>query len=99
MHNAEKTKQSEMGECKMRYENQLNLVSQEMQSLQNQIMKFKRERDNYKHMLEMAQKSMAELKHSPKAILGLDAKEKLQYDEVKQPQINIYNRNFNSNFS
>ncbi|XP_066255061.1 putative leucine-rich repeat-containing protein DDB_G0290503 isoform X1 [Euwallacea similis] len=92
LHNAEKTKKTEIGECKMRYENQLNLVNQEMQSLQNQVMRFKRERDNYKHMLEMAQKSMAELKHSPKlSNIEIGSKEKLYYDELEESKSKIAN--------
>lgn len=75
-------KKGEVGECKMRYESQLSLVNQELQSLQNQVLRFKRERDNYKHMLETAQKTMSELKQSPKLLGNKGPKEKLHYDEV-----------------
>lgn len=66
----------------MRYEGQLSVVHQELQSLHNQVLRFKRERDNYKHMLETAQKTMSELKQSPKLNRDRSPKEKLHYDEV-----------------
>lgn len=33
--------------------------------MQNQVTRFKRERDTYKHMLEGAQKTIGDLKNSP----------------------------------
>lgn len=46
----------------MRYDSQVAVISEELQSLQNQVTRFKRERDTYKHMLEGAQKTLGELK-------------------------------------
>ncbi|KAH1029735.1 hypothetical protein HUJ05_002913 [Dendroctonus ponderosae] len=89
LNNAEKVKKGEVGECKMRYESQLSLVNQELQSLQNQVLRFKRERDNYKHMLETAQKTMSELKQSPKLHSNKGPKEKLHYDELEESKSKI----------
>lgn len=62
----------------MRYESQIHIVNGELQSLQNQVLRFKREKDTYKHMLESAQKTIGELKQNP-----LAAKEgPKNYDEV-----------------
>lgn len=57
-----------MAELKMRYESQINVVNGELQSLQNQVLRFKREKDTYKHMLESAQKTIGELKQNPVAV-------------------------------
>ncbi|KAL1492930.1 hypothetical protein ABEB36_011094 [Hypothenemus hampei] len=88
LNNADKAKKGEVGECKMRYEGQLNLVNQELQSLQNQVLRFKRERDNYKHMLETAQKTMGELKQSPK-IANEKGSKVLHYDELEEAKNKI----------
>lgn len=58
----EKNHKSEMAALKLRYESRVNLISGELQTSQNHLSRFKRERDNYKHMLEEAQAKMAELK-------------------------------------
>lgn len=58
----EKSRKTDLAECKMRYDNQISVVSEELHSLQNQVTRFKRERDTYKHMLEGAQKNLGELK-------------------------------------
>lgn len=65
----------------MRYDNQLSVVNGELHLLQGQIMRFKRERDTYKHMLESAQKTIGDLKKSPK--LAKDGNTvTVHYDEV-----------------
>lgn len=66
---------------KMRYESQINVVNGELQSLQNQLVRFKREKDTYKHMLESAQKTIGELKQSPKA--NREGPKNMNYDEVE----------------
>ncbi|CAG4979227.1 unnamed protein product [Parnassius apollo] len=63
---ADKARKSELADTKMRYEGQLNTMREELKSLHNQVSRFRRERDNYKQMLEAAQKTMEELKTSDK---------------------------------
>lgn len=48
----------------MRYDSRVALISEELQSLQNQVAKFKRERDSTRHMLEAAQKTIGELRNA-----------------------------------
>lgn len=50
----------------MRYDSRVALIGEEIQTLQSQVSRFKRERDNYRHMLDGAQKTIADLKVSPK---------------------------------
>ncbi|CAK1601878.1 unnamed protein product [Parnassius mnemosyne] len=63
---ADKARKSELADTKMRYEGQMNTMREELKSLHNQVSRFRRERDNYKQMLEAAQKTMEELKTSGK---------------------------------
>ncbi|XP_033207690.1 golgin IMH1 isoform X2 [Belonocnema kinseyi] len=60
--NAEKAKKADLAQCKMRYEHRISAINDEIQSIQTQLSRYKRERDTYKHMLEGAQKTIAELK-------------------------------------
>ncbi|KAL4716056.1 hypothetical protein ACJJTC_002821 [Scirpophaga incertulas] len=62
----EKARKAELTDTKMRYEGQMNSMRDELKSLHNQVSKFRRERDNYKQMLDAAQKSMAEMKNPTK---------------------------------
>ncbi|XP_050670744.1 myosin-3 isoform X2 [Leptidea sinapis] len=62
----EKARKNELTETKMRYEAQMNTMREELKSLHNQVSRFKRERDNYKQMLDAAQQSMAEIKNGNK---------------------------------
>lgn len=66
----------------MRYDNQITIVNGELQMLQGQVMRFKRERDTYKHMLESAQKTIGDLKNSPRSTK--DGANPLHYDEVSK---------------
>ncbi|XP_034950185.1 protein MLP1 homolog isoform X2 [Chelonus insularis] len=59
---AEKTRKTDLAQCKMRYEQRIKAINDEIQSIQNQLSRYKRERDTYKHMLEGAQRTIAELK-------------------------------------
>ncbi|KAK9708526.1 Protein SOGA [Popillia japonica] len=68
LENADKSKKSEMAEFKLRYENQIHVINDELRSLQTQVSRFKRERDTYKHMLEGAQKTISDLKANPSKI-------------------------------
>jgi hypothetical protein len=47
---------------KLRYDSRVALITEEMQTVQNQVSKFKKERDSHRHMLEAAQKTIGELK-------------------------------------
>ena len=47
--------QAELAAQKLRYESRVNLISEELQSSQSQMSRFKRERDAYRHMVEEAQ--------------------------------------------
>ncbi|KAF7996678.1 hypothetical protein HCN44_002324 [Aphidius gifuensis] len=55
---AVKLRKTDLAECKMRYENRIRAINDEIQSVQNQLLRYKRERDTYKHMLEGAQKTI-----------------------------------------
>lgn len=59
---SERNHRADVAECKMRYESQINIINDELHNFQNQVMKFKRERDMFKHMLESTQKALGELK-------------------------------------
>lgn len=59
---AEKARKTDLAQCKMRYEHRIKAINDEIQSIQNQLSRYKRERDTYKHMMEGAQKTIAELK-------------------------------------
>ncbi|XP_060537049.1 uncharacterized protein LOC132708624 isoform X2 [Cylas formicarius] len=87
--NFDKSKKSELAECKIRYESQLNVVNAELRSLQNQVLRFKREKDSYKHMLESAQKTIGELKQSPHLNKSKDPKERLYYDELEDAKTKV----------
>ncbi|XP_013176312.1 PREDICTED: myosin heavy chain, non-muscle isoform X5 [Papilio xuthus] len=63
---AERARKAELADTKIRYEGQMNTMRDELKSLHNQVSRFRRERDNYKQMLEAAQKTMEELKNGGK---------------------------------
>lgn len=63
---AEAARKNELGEMKIRYEGQMNTMRDELKSLHNQVSRFRRERDNYKQMLDAAQKTMSEMKTNDK---------------------------------
>jgi len=60
----EKTHKGEVAQMKLRYDSRVKLISEEMQTLQTQVSKFKKERDSQRHMLEAAQKTIGDLKSS-----------------------------------
>ncbi|XP_043248783.1 trichohyalin isoform X3 [Colletes gigas] len=64
LEHTEKSKKTDLAQCKMRYEHRITAINDEIQAIQNQLSRYKRERDTYKHMLEGAQKTIAELKSS-----------------------------------
>ncbi|XP_041975253.1 nucleoprotein TPR isoform X5 [Aricia agestis] len=54
---SEKARKTEIADIKSRYEGQMDTMREELKSLHNQVSRFRRERDNYKQMMEEAQKS------------------------------------------
>ncbi|KAJ8923622.1 hypothetical protein NQ315_010201 [Exocentrus adspersus] len=76
-----------LAELKMRYESQINVVNKELQSLQSQVIRFKREKDTYKHMLESAQKTIGDLKQSPKA--ARRGSQNINYDEIEEAKTKV----------
>lgn len=60
--NADKVRKSDLAQCKMRYEHRITAINDEIKSIQNQLSRYKRERDTYKHMLEGAQRTIGDLK-------------------------------------
>ncbi|XP_022822492.1 centromere-associated protein E isoform X2 [Spodoptera litura] len=63
---ADVSRKNELAEMKLRYEGQMNTMRDELKSLHNQVSRFRRERDNYKQMLDAAQKTMTEMKNGDK---------------------------------
>ncbi|KAJ1527818.1 hypothetical protein ONE63_007764 [Megalurothrips usitatus] len=63
----EKSRKTEVGQLKMRYDSRVSLISEELTSLQSQVSRFKRERDTFRHMLDGAQKTISELRSNPGA--------------------------------
>lgn len=53
-----------MAQLKLRYDGRVAVISEEIQGLQGQVSRFKRERDTFRHMLEGAQRTIADLKAS-----------------------------------
>lgn len=60
--NADKVRKADLAQCKMRYEHRITAINDEIKSIQNQLSRYKRERDTYKHMLEGAQRTIGDLK-------------------------------------
>ncbi|RZF43454.1 hypothetical protein LSTR_LSTR001715 [Laodelphax striatellus] len=60
----EKARKSEVASLKLSYDNRVSVISDELKKAQTQVSRFKKERDNFRHMLEAAQKSISELKSS-----------------------------------
>lgn len=60
----EKSYKAELAQLKLRYDSRVALITEEMQTLQTQVSKSKKERDSHRHMLEAAQKTIGELKVS-----------------------------------
>jgi predicted RNase H-like nuclease (RuvC/YqgF family) len=60
----EKAHKADMAQLKLRYDSRVAVISEEIQGLQGQVCRFKRERDTFRHMLEGAQRTIADLKAS-----------------------------------
>ncbi|XP_014470795.1 PREDICTED: cingulin isoform X2 [Dinoponera quadriceps] len=79
--NTEKAKKADLAQCKMRYEHRITAINDEIQTIQNQLSRYKRERDTYKHMLEGAQKTIGELKSARQGRLSSASSGKSDEDE------------------
>lgn len=79
--NMEKAKKADLAQCKMRYEHRITAINDEIQAIQNQLSRYKRERDTYKHMLEGAQKTIGELKSTRQGRLSNASSGKSDEDE------------------
>lgn len=78
----DRSRKTDLAQCKMRYDSQITALNVELKSLQGQSTRFKRERDTYKHMLEGAQKTIGDLKTGP-AKSGKESRNSIGgYDEV-----------------
>ncbi|KAG8276942.1 Protein soga3, partial [Homalodisca vitripennis] len=75
----EKSRKVEVSELKMRYDNRVSVISDELTAAQGQVSRFKRERDTFKHMLEGAQKTIGDLKAS-----GASARSSLSLDDSEE---------------
>ncbi|KAJ8684430.1 hypothetical protein QAD02_020222 [Eretmocerus hayati] len=64
LENADRARKAELAACKLRYEQRVSAIGEELKGLQTQLARYKRERDTYRQMLDGAQKSIAELKGS-----------------------------------
>ncbi|KAL0267672.1 UNVERIFIED_CONTAM: hypothetical protein PYX00_009869 [Menopon gallinae] len=84
----EKNHKSEMAALKLRYESRVNLITEELQTSQSQVSRFKRERDTYRHMLEEAQSQMAELKSGAR---NRDSRNVSSSDEMEDSKTVIAN--------
>ena len=60
----ERAHKAELAQLKMRYDSRVAVISEEIQGLQGQVSRFNRERDTFRHMLEGAQRTIADLKAS-----------------------------------
>lgn len=52
LYNEEQARKTEVAAIKVRYDNRISVLSEELKNSQFQTLRFKRERDSYKHMLD-----------------------------------------------
>ncbi|PNF26593.1 hypothetical protein B7P43_G11349 [Cryptotermes secundus] len=64
LYEEERAHKADMAQLKLRYDSRVAVISEEIQGLQGQVCRFKRERDTFRHMLEGAQRTIADLKAS-----------------------------------
>ncbi|XP_076171498.1 uncharacterized protein LOC143148741 isoform X2 [Ptiloglossa arizonensis] len=92
----EKAKKADLAQCKMRYEHRITAINDEIQAIQNQLSRYKRERDTYKHMLEGAQKTIAELKSTRGRQSNVSSAKSDEEEEVSGTSIVVLERQINS---
>ncbi|XP_059616735.1 myosin heavy chain, striated muscle [Phlebotomus argentipes] len=64
VNSTETAMKSEVASTRLRYEQQVTNLQSELSSMHNQCERFKRDRDTFKQLLEGAQKTIHDLKHS-----------------------------------
>ncbi|CAD7085418.1 unnamed protein product [Hermetia illucens] len=64
LENSELTAKSEVASTRLRYEQQIKNIQSELNSMQRQCERFKKDRDTFKQLLESAQKTIGELKQN-----------------------------------
>lgn len=67
MDNSETAVKSEVASTRLRYEQQVTALQNEISSIQRQCERFKKDRDSFKQLLEAAQKNIGELKQNRKS--------------------------------
>lgn len=80
----DKSHRADVSECKMRYEGQIQAINDELHNLQNQVVRFKRERDMFKHMLEGAQKALGDLKSGKSGVstpTSVNSSDEVSFDD------------------
>ncbi|XP_052122841.1 trichohyalin isoform X6 [Frankliniella occidentalis] len=83
----EKARKTEVGQLKMRYDSRVSLITEELNSLQSQVTRFKRERDTFRHMLDGAQKTISELRSNPGASKRLSSISSAEESEEARSKI------------
>ncbi|KOC63156.1 Protein SOGA3 [Habropoda laboriosa] len=96
LENMEKSKKADLAQCKMRYEHRISAINDEIQAIQNQLSRYKRERDTYKHMLEGAQKNIAELKSARGKQSNAPSVKSDEDEEVSTTSVLVLERQINS---
>ncbi|CAK9829077.1 Protein SOGA3 [Anthophora retusa] len=96
LENMEKAKKADLAQCKMRYEHRISAINDEIQAIQNQLSRYKRERDTYKHMLEGAQKTIAELKSTRGKQSNTSSAKPEEDEEVSTTSVLVLERQINS---
>nr|CAD7196699.1 unnamed protein product [Timema douglasi] len=85
----EKCRKTEVAQLKMRYDGRVALISEEIQGLQAQVSRFKRERDTFRHMLEGAQKTITDLKSSPRKVKESHLSTGSSNDETEETRMKV----------
>nr|XP_031826232.1 trichohyalin isoform X1 [Nomia melanderi]XP_031826233.1 trichohyalin isoform X1 [Nomia melanderi]XP_031826234.1 trichohyalin isoform X1 [Nomia melanderi]XP_031826235.1 trichohyalin isoform X1 [Nomia melanderi]XP_031826236.1 trichohyalin isoform X1 [Nomia melanderi] len=96
LENMEKAKKADLAQCKMRYEHRITAINDEIHTIQNQLSRYKRERDTYKHMLEGAQKTIADLKSSRSRHSNASSGKSDEEEEVSGTNKLVFERQINS---
>ncbi|XP_078044160.1 uncharacterized protein LOC144473808 isoform X1 [Augochlora pura] len=96
LENMEKAKKADLAQCKMRYEHRITAINDEIHTIQNQLSRYKRERDTYKHMLEGAQKTIADLKSTRSRHSNVSSGKSDEEEEISGTNKLILERQINS---
>lgn len=69
LYNEEQARKTEVAALKVRYDNRMTILSEELKNSQFQTLRFKRERDSYKQMLDSADSVPQNGNHNNQVIL------------------------------